>query len=145
MLSDVEKNLRVAIDDPVEGSERQQYVAHSSLAYVLHSYYHTTRADEALHHYGAASKLPGAEADVRFHWGSLLYKRGRLDEAVGEFHAAVDGGMDSAAVYHNLAVAYAMLDKDAESDAMYDEAQKRDPELSESVGLTTLAGDLTTE
>ena len=51
--------------------------------------------------------------------------------------------MDSAAVYHNLAVTYAMLDKDADSDAMFEEAQKRDPELSERVGLTTLAGDLT--
>ena len=146
MFGEAEKNLLVPIKGAMEGNERQQYLAHSTLATVLHSYFHESRAEEAKEHYSAAAALDDSEPELLFHYGTLLYKMGKPAEAADQFLKSVarEGvGKASAATRHNLALAYAMMDKDAESDAMYAQAKDIDPELSGSVGITKLAGDIT--
>jgi tetratricopeptide (TPR) repeat protein len=146
MFGEAEKNLLVPIKGAMEGNERQQYLAHSTLATVLHSYFHESRAEEAKEHYSAAAALDDSEPELLFHYGTLLYKMGKATEAADQFLKSVarEGvGKASAATRHNLALAYAMMDKDAESDAMYAQAKDIDPELSGSVGITKLAGDIT--
>ena len=149
-----EKELLVPIEGAMEGNERQQFFAHSALATMLHSYFFDgnahfeSRANDAREHYAAAAALDDSDANMLFHYGSLLYKMGKPTEAVTQLLRSVEkegSGAASAATRHNLALAYAMLDKDKESDAMFAMARDIDPKLAASFAITKLADDLTVD
>ena len=80
-----------------------------------------------------AMKLSPRDPEMgRWHWikGRTFNYMGRYQDAIREGQAALDSGFSGWPVYTQLAVAYALMDRQSETEAAVAQARKLNPELT---------------